>query len=509
MLETLKNAWKIADLRKKILYTLGMLLLYRVLCFIPTPGVDTTVIAQAVEKYDLLGFISSMTGSNLSNFNIMAMGITPYINASIIMQLLCVAIPKLEEMQKEGEEGRKKIAQITRYVTVGLGFIQAIALTIGLHTSATGGFLSYLTIGLCLAAGTAVAMWMGERITENGIGNGISMLIFAGIVSNLVTGLTQYLSSLFTAFAAKTLVQFLASVLVFMILLLGIVFVDLAERRIPVQYSKRMVGRKMYGGQSTHIPLKLNASGVLPLIFAGIISNLVRALSLNIDALIRGQNIGGILPQMIASVVVFLILIVGIVFVDLGERRIPIQYAKRMVGRRMYGGQSTHIPLKLNASGVLPLIFANAIMQFPSTILAFFPNSGANRWWTAHVSSQHLLYQLIFALMIFGFTFFYSEISFNPVEISKNIQANGGMIPGIRQGKPTSDFIKKITRRITMFGAIYLAILAVIPMIIYAIAGVSLPFAASSLLIAVSVAMETMRELESQMLMRHYKGFLQ
>ena len=419
MRETLKNAWKITELRKKIIYTIGMLLLYRVLCFIPTPGVDTTFVAQAVENYSLLGFINSMTGSNLSNFNIMAMGITPYINASIIMQLLCVAIPKLEEMQKEGEEGRKKIAQITRYVTVGLGFVQAIALTIGLHTSATGGFLSYMTIGLCLAAGTAIAMWMGERITENGIGNGISLLIMAGIIANL-----------------------------------------------------------------TH--------AVITAIYNIFVPNAV-------------TNV----PAMIASVVVFVILIVGIVFVDLGERRIPIQYAKRMVGRRMYGGQSTHIPLKLNASGVLPLIFASAIMQFPATILAFFPNSAANQWWTANVRSDRPLYMLIFALMIFGFTFFYSEISFNPVEISKNIQANGGMIPGIRQGKPTSDFIKKINNRITMFGAIYLAVLAVIPMIIYSIAGVSLPFAASSLLIAVSVAMETMRELESQMLMRHYKGFLQ
>ena len=418
MLETLKNAWKIADLRKKILYTLGMLLIYRLLCYVPTPGVDTSLIASALERYSLLGFINSMTGSDLSNYTIMAMGITPYINASIIMQLLCVAIPKLEEMQKEGEEGRKKIAQITRYVTVGLGFIQAIALTIGLHANATNGFLGLLTIGFCLAAGTAIAMWMGERITENGVGNGISLLIFAGIISNLA----------------------------------------------------RSVGTNVY----------------------------------NIFTHPEAVSI----PAVIASLVVFIILVVGIVLVDLAERRIRIQYAKRMVGRKMYGGQSTHIPLKLNASGVLPLIFANAIMQFPATILAFFPNSGANAWWTAHVSSTHLLYQLIFALMIFGFTFFYSEISFNPVEIAKNIQSNGGMIPGIRQGKPTSDYIKKITRRITMFGAIYLAVLAVIPMIIYAIAGVSLPFAASSLLIAVSVAMETMRELESQMLMRHYKGFL-
>ncbi|MBR3273594.1 MAG: preprotein translocase subunit SecY [Clostridia bacterium] len=418
MLETLKNAWKIADLRKKILYTLGMLLIYRLLCYVPTPGVNTSLIASALERYSLLGFINSMTGSDLSNYTIMAMGITPYINASIIMQLLCVAIPKLEEMQKEGEEGRKKIAQITRYVTVGLGFIQAIALTIGLHANATNGFLGLMTIGFCLAAGTAIAMWMGERITENGIGNGISLLIFAGIISNLARSVGTNIVNIFTHPEAVSI------------------------------------------------------------------------------------------PAVIASVVVFIILVVGIVLVDLAERRIRIQYAKRMVGRKMYGGQSTHIPLKLNASGVLPLIFANAIMQFPATILAFFPNSAANQWWTTHVSSTHLLYQVIFALMIFGFTFFYSEISFNPVEIAKNIQNNGGMIPGIRQGKPTSDYIKKITHRITMFGAIYLAILAVIPMIIYAIAGVSLPFAASSLLIAVSVAMETMRELESQMLMRHYKGFL-
>jgi preprotein translocase subunit SecY len=205
---------------------------------------------------------------------------------------------------------------------------------------------------------------------------------------------------------------------------------------------------------------------------------------------------------------VFVVLIIGIVFVDLGERRIPIQYSKRMVGRRMYGGQSSHIPLKLNASGVLPLIFASSIMQFPSTILAFFPNSSANIWWQSHVNTMSFPYQIIFALLIFGFTFFYSSISFNPIEISKNIQNNGGMIPGIRQGKPTSDFIKKITTRITTFGAIYLAILAVIPTVIYAVAGVSLPFAASSLMIACSVAMEFMRQLESQMLMRHYKGFL-
>ena len=418
MRETLKNAWKVVEIRKKILYTIGMLLIYRLLCFVPVPGVDASYIATALEKVSLLGFINSMTGSNLSQYTVMAMGITPYINASIIMQLLCVAIPKLEEMQKEGEEGRKKIAQITRYVTLGLAFLQAIALTIGLKANATNAFLGLITIAMCLSAGTAIAMWIGERITENGIGNGISLLIFAGIISNIARGVEVGVYGLFSSAVES--------------------------------------------------------------------------------------NVGG----MIASVLVFIILIVGIVIVDLGERRIPIQYAKRMVGRKMYGGQSTHIPLKLNSSGVLPLIFANAIMQFPATILAFFPNSKANLWWSAHVQMMSWRYQIIFALMIFGFTFFYSSISFNPVEIAKNIQNNGGMIPGIRQGKPTSDFIKKISGRITCFGAIYLAILAVIPTIIYAIFGVQLTFAASSLMIAVSVAMETMRQLESEMMMRHYKGFL-
>ncbi len=417
MFQTLKNAWKIADLRKKILYTIFMLLIYRVLCYIPTPGVDTSVIQNALSSYSLLEFMNMMTGANLGNYSIMAMGITPYINASIIMQLLTVAIPKLEELNKQGEEGRKKIAQITRYVTVGLGFVQAVALTGGLRANTTGT-LGLITIGFCLAAGTALAMWIGERITENGIGNGISLLIFAGIISNFAVTIGSYIRTL---------------------------FVDIAQFQL-------------------------------------------------------GSFIG--------IVLVFLILVVGVVFVDLGERRVPVQYAKRVVGRKMYGGQSTHIPLKINASGVLPLIFASAIMQFPATIFAFFPNWGVSQWWNDNVHMMSWGYQVIFALLIIAFTFFYSSISFNPVEIAKNLQQNGGMIPGIRQGKPTSDFILRISRRITLFGALFLAFLAVLPTIIYSIFGLNLPFAASSLLIAVSVAMETMRQLESQMTMRHYKGFL-
>ena len=414
MLETLRNAWKIADLRKKILYTFGMLLLYRVLCFIPTPGVNVEAVREAMAGLSLLEYMNTMTGANMQNFTIMAMGITPYINASIIMQLLCVAIPKLEALQKEGEEGRKKIAQITRYVTVGLGFIQAVALSIGLGAT-SGAWYNYVTIGVCLAAGTALAMWIGERINENGIGNGISLLIFAGIISNLANQIVIYF---------------------------------------------------------------------------------------------RNISLGGVtVVQGLVVLVISLVMIVGVVMVDMAERRIPVQYAKRMVGRRMYGGQSTHIPLKVNSSGVLPLIFASAIMQFPAMIIGMFPNSGVYAWWQNFYGASWG-YTIIFALLILGFTFFYNSISFNPIEISKNMQQNGGMIPGIRQGKPTSDFISKISSRITLFGALFLALLATLPTIFWNLVGVSLPLVASSLLIAVSVAIETMRQLESQMTMRHYKGFL-
>ncbi|MDL2205925.1 preprotein translocase subunit SecY [Eubacteriales bacterium OttesenSCG-928-N13] len=419
MWQTLRNAWKIIDLRKKLLYTLGMLLLYRVLCFVPTPGVNLEALQQAVSQYDILVFMNMMTGSAIDQFNIMAMGITPYINASIIMQLLTVAIPKLEQLQKEGEEGRKKIAQYTRYATIALGFIQAVALSRGLGASAAGTWDSYITIGVCLAAGTAMAMWIGERITTNGIGNGISLLIFAGIISRIAGAVASAVMGIFN-----------------------------------------------------------QTSGTMNIF------------------------------SMLIVVVLSLIMIIAVVFVDLGERRVPVQYAKRMVGRKMYGGQSTHIPLRVNSTGVLPLIFASAIMQFPGTIMAFWPNSSASQWWTAHFNFAGAPYQILFALLIFGFTYFYTAISFNPADISKNIQQNGGMIPGIRQGKPTTDYLHKISNRITLFGAVFLALLATIPTALSAVAGLDLPFAASSLLIAVSVAMETTRQLESQMLMRHYKGFL-
>lgn len=420
MWETLRNAWKIKELRKKLLYTVGMLLVYRLLCFVPTPGVNLAAVQAAMQNFSLLDYINSMTGSNLGNFTIMAMGITPYINASIIMQLLCVAIPKLEEMQKEGEEGRKKIAQITRYVTIGLGFIQAVALSAGL--GASSGFASHVLIGLCLAAGTALAMWIGERITKEGIGNGISLLIMAGIIANIavyVAGMVRNLFN-FEAIAAGTINPWL------------------------------------------YIPI----------------------------------------------VLISLVLIVAVVFVNRGERRVPVQYAKRVVGRKMYGGQSSYIPMRVDSSGVLPLIFASSIMQFPSFILSLWSGSALYQWWSTHVNAYSIGYQLIFALMIVGFTYFYTSMTFNPADIAQNIKENGGSIPGIRQGRPTEDYLRKISTRITLFDGIYLAVLACLPTLLAGLAGLSLPFAASSLLIAVSVATETTTQIESELMMRHYKGFL-
>jgi preprotein translocase subunit SecY len=422
MLETLKNAWKIADLRKKILYTLGMLLIYRLLCYVPTPGVDTSLIASALERYSLLGFINSMTGSDLSNYTIMAMGITPYINASIIMQLLCVAIPKLEEMQKEGEEGRKKIAQITRYVTVGLGFIQAIALTIGLHANATNGFLGLLTIGFCLAAGTAIAMWMGERITENGIGNGISLLIFAGIISNLARSVGTNVVNIFSHPEAVSI------------------------------------------------------------------------------------------PAVIASVVVFVILVVGIVLVDLAERRIRIQYAKRMVGRKMYGGQSTHIPLKVNQAGVIPIIFASSLLQVPATIAYMVPNSGyakfIEKYFSVNGNPGFWVYFVFEIILIIAFTYFYGTISVNPPEIADNLKNNGGFIPGIRPGRETAKYLVKICGKLTIVSAIFLALVAAMPTLLQHWSALAIGFGGTSLIIAVGVALDTQRAVETQLQMRNYSGFL-
>lgn len=413
MLEKMQNAWRIPELRKKILYTFGMLLVYRLLCVIPVPGINIAEVANAVSQYSILDFMNMMTGGSFQNMSIMAMGITPYINSSIILQLLTVAIPSLEKMAKEGPEGRKKINEWTRYLTVALAFVQAIGLVFAMRANSYGG-IWYVVIGISMAAGTALAMWIGERITEKGIGNGISLLIMAGIVSNMFN----------------------------------------------------------WGRQA-------------------------------VTGMIAG-NVG--IVAVIVIVAALLVMIVAITFVDMGERRIPVQYAKRMMGRKMYGGQSTHIPMKINSTGVMPLIFGFAILQFPATIFAFFPTSGINLWWAGFQSS--VWYQLVLALLIIAFTYFYTSITFNPIDISKNMQQNGGIIPGIRQGRATSDYLAKVSGRLTLFSALFLAVLATIPTLITRIFGIQAPFAASSVLIAVSVALETLRQVEAQMVMRHHKGFL-
>lgn len=413
MLEKMKSAWRIPELRKKITYTFLMLLIYRLLSVVPVPGMNLSQVAEAIDQFSILGFMNMMTGGSFSSMSIMAMGITPYINSSIILQLLTVAIPSLEKLAKEGPEGRKKINEYTRYLTVVLAFIQAVGLVFAMRATAKGG-LWYVVIGVSMAAGTALAMWIGERITENGIGNGISLLIMAGIVSNMFNWATSALSG-------------------------------------------------MFGG--TVNPLAV-----------------------------------------IVIVVAMLAMIVAITCVDMGERRIPVQYAKRVVGRKMYGGQSTHIPMKINSTGVMPLIFGYAILQFPATIFAFFPTSGLNNWWMSFQSG--VWYQLLLAALIIAFTYFYTSITFNPVDISKNMQQNGGIIPGIRQGRATSDYLSRVSSRLTLFSALFLAVLATIPTMLTQVFGVTTPFAASSVLIAVSVGIETIRQIEAQMVMRHHKGFL-
>ena len=419
--ETLRNAWRVPELRKKLIYTFLMLLLFRLIGVVPVPGIDLNAIQSSIANYDALGLVNMMTGNQFSQMTIMAMGITPYINASIIMQLLCVAIPALEKLQKDGgEEGRKKINRITRYSTVVLAALQAIGIIAGLNglQSSYKNFWGYCTVGIIMAGGTALAMWIGERITKNGIGNGISLLIFAGIISNLFNGIVAAVSNVFS-------------------------------------------------------------------------------------------NIPGAISSLLIILATTIIIVAVVTFVDRGERRIPVQYAKRVVGRKMYGGQSTHIPMKVLAVGVLPLIFAYSFMAFPGTIMAMFgTNSGAYKWWSTNMNQFTWGYMLLCALLIVAFSYFYTAITFNPQDIAKNLQQQGGHIPGIRSGQPTIEFLSRTSNRLTLFAAIFLAVLSTVPSVLTVWRSVSIPFGASSILIAVQVALETMRQLEAQMVVRHYKGFL-
>lgn len=427
MWETLRNAWKVEELRKKLIYTFLMLVLFRLVGVIPVSGINAEVVKEVAGKYDMLGLVNMMTGNSFSQMTIMAMGITPYINSSIIMQLLTVAIPALERLQKDGgEEGKQKINRITRYVTVALAALQAIGIIAGLQKSgnvlysAYQNFFGYMTIGVIMAGGTALAMWIGERITKNGIGNGVSLLIFAGIISNLFNGIV-------------------------------LAFTD--------------------------------AVGITPY--------------------------GTTIWQFLVIIISCLVITTLVTFVDMGERRIPVQYAKRVVGRKAYGGQSTYIPLKVIAVGVLPLIFAYSFMSFPGTIFAFFgTNSGVYKWWSTYMSQSSALYLIVCAVLIILFSYFYTSITFNPREIAENIQKQGGTINGRRPGKVTVDYLQRTSNRLTLFAALFLAVLATVPTLLSVWNNVQIPFAASSILIAVSVAIETVRQVEAQLVMRHYKGFL-
>jgi preprotein translocase subunit SecY len=422
----IKNAWRIVDIRKKLIMTFLLLLVYRLGVYIPIPGMDRAVLATMVaQQGGLFGYMNIIGGGAFENASIFAMSITPYINASIILQLLTVAIPALERMQKEGEEGRKKLAQWTRYGTVILGFLQATFMYIGFGNAiARPSVLSFLTITFSLTAGTAFIMWLGEQMNEYGIGNGISLIIFVNIIS-----------------------------------------------RGPVAFSY--------------------------------LYNIVKGYSMD------GRLAVGVL--IVASIVlVFVAVVVFVIFVTQAERRLPVQYAKRVVGRKMYGGQSTHIPIQVNLAGVMPIIFAMSIMSFIPTIFSFiFPNVTTGFIASLKNFGRSPIYMVVTALLVLFFTFFYTMIAFNPVEVANNIRKNGGFIPGIRPGKPTSDYITKVLNRITWFGAFFLATVTVLPSLLELITQVRIGFGGTSLLIMVGVALETAKQIESQLIMRHYKGFLE
>ena len=428
MFTTLRNAWKIPELRKKILFTLIVMLIYRLGNAVPVPYVNVDALATYFNQQlanTVLGLYNAMSGSAFSQATVFALGIQPYINASIIIELLTIAIPALERLAKdEGEEGRKKIQNITRYTTIGLGLLMGFAYYVMLKNYSLlsqTGFIYGLVIVLTFTAGASFLMWMGEQINEFGIGNGISMILFAGIVSRIPQLVSNMVSSL--------------------------------------------------------------ASGALKWYTA------------------------------LLLIVGMLAIMVFIVFITNSERRIPVQYAKRVVGRKMYGGQSTHLPIKVNMSGVLPVIFAQSIASLPATIIAFTGTSSTGfwAWMNKYVfDNKSAVYMVCYFLLIIAFSYFYATIQFNPIEIANNLKKNGGFIPGFRPGKPTADFILKVINKITLFGALYLAIVAILPIIVGNIIGnSSLAIGGTSVIIVVGVALETVKAMEAQMLMRHYKGFLE
>jgi len=432
MFKTISNIWKVHDLRTKILFTLGVLIVFRIGSFIPVPNIDTEFLKTIDRQQgDIFGLLNTFSGGALFNFSIFAMGIMPYITASIIVQLLSMdVIPKFAEWAREGEMGRRKLNQFTRYGTVLLGLIQAFALSIGFNNLyqfnmvIDPGFTTYTLIAIVLTAGTALLMWLGEQITEKGIGNGISIIIFAGIVAGIPTGIRQLYQFLFTGEAADAL--FL---------------------------------------------------------------NIIKA---------------------ILIVIVVVLIVVGVIFVQQGVRRIPVQYAKRIVGRKMYGGQSTHIPLRVNAAGVIPVIFALSLLMFPITIASFWRGRPWAEWVTTHLYYDKPLGMVLYVLLIIGFTYFYTFVQINPVQMADQMKKNGGYIPGIRPGKATSTYLTRILNRITLTGAIFLAVVSVMPVFFSTLGGLpnTIAIGGTSLLIVVGVALDTMKQVESQLVKRHYKGFI-
>lgn len=440
MLKTLRNAWKITEIRKKLIFTFLMLVVIRFGSELPIPGVNTSYFADffARQTNDAFGFFNAMTGGSFTSMSVFALSITPYITSSIIMQLLTIAIPKLEEMQREGEDGRKKIAEYTRYLTVGLALIESIAMAVGF--GGQGLLIEYNVWSVVIAvmtmtAGSAFLMWLGERITEKGVGNGISIVLLFNIVSSVPTDI----NTLYTRF-------------------------------------------------------------------------------------LRGKNIGAAVTIGIIMIAVIIAMFVFVIILQDGERRIPVQYSKKMVGRKMVGGQSSHIPLKVNTAGVIPVIFASSIMSFPVVIGQFIPPNPAttfgrimNYVLTALNSSTWFnpdmpwtsIGMVIYLVLIVLFAYFYTSITFNPLEVANNMKKSGGFIPGIRPGKPTSDYLDRILNYIVFVGAMGLIIISIIPIMVSGLFTVSrLSFMGTSLIIIASVILETMKAIESQMIVRNYKGFL-
>ncbi|MBC7958770.1 MAG: preprotein translocase subunit SecY [Vallitaleaceae bacterium] len=419
MFKTFRDAFKVPDLRNKLIFTLLMLFVIRLGAAIPIPGINSETLKSYFENSgDLLGLFDAFSGGAFANMTLFAMGIIPYINASIIMNLLTIAVPALEEMQKEGEDGRKKIAKITRYGTVVLAFIQALAISIGLRTIFNDyNVLSVMVAVSAMTAGTAFLMWIGERINERGVGNGISLIIFVNIISRLPSGIGS----------------------------------------------------------------------------------------------LRSQILIGKYITVVSMLIVFFLMIALVVLIYLGERRIPVQYAKKMQGRKAYGGQTTHIPLKVNMAGVIPVIFASSLIQFPQTITGFFTTTPP-AWIKAVIDFLNYYNSwagaVFYFLLIIAFAFFYTAIIFNPYEVANNMKKNGGFVPGIRPGKPTVDYLTNILNKIVLIGGTLLAIIAISPVILSAFTKVQIGFGGTSLIIVVGVCLETIKQIEAQLVMRHYKGFL-